>query len=190
MKVIMLDIDGCLNSERFYCNRIQWKYRKFFDILKALKIFNIWKYINRTDESYYLDNLDKEALLFLKDIIDSVDDCKIVISSSWRYGEEEKDIEYFNNLFNKIVDLGNVVIGSTPRTNERMRGREIELWLENYKNKFNEEIENYVIIDDDSDFYDYQILKHFVHCDNEFGLTKNKAYKVKYILNGNKHLYV
>ena len=49
MKVIMLDIDGCLNSERFYCNRIQWKYRKFFDILKALKIFNIWKYINRTD---------------------------------------------------------------------------------------------------------------------------------------------
>lgn len=184
MKVIMLDIDGVLNSERFYCNRIQWKYRWFFDILKKLKIFNIWEYIYRSDESYDLDNIDKNGILFLNQICREVEgNLVFVISSTWRVG---KTPEYFQNLFNKVGFIGNVY-DCTPITKEMFRGKEIELWLENYKNKFNEEIENYVIIDDDSDFYDYQILKHFVHCDNEFGLTKNKAYKVKYILNGNKY---
>ena len=161
MKIIFLDFDGVLNV----IPQERDKYGSIFHI-------------------EFIDNL--------KYIIDKTD-AKIVISSSWR----SDGMDVFQNMW-KHRNYPGEIIGITPfsyfnedlepDTNiEIVRGHEIKWWLDNT----NDNIENYVILDDDTDMLDEQ-LNNFVktsdNIDHEdcidigYGLTKQCAEKAIQIL--------
>lgn len=132
MKVIFLDIDGVLNTEETY-NRL---------------------YRSKNFLSMYDVEIDNFRLEYLKRIIEQTD-AKIVLSSSFRHffiKENDKIIptnlkskkvyEIFNKYGLEIYDI-------TP-TQRKSREEEIQSWLSN-----RDDIENFIIIDDDGDsFYE------------------------------------
>lgn len=153
MKVIFLDIDGVLNS---------WSTNYKITIQK-LQLLN--KIIENTD-------------------------AKIVISSSWRVGS--KDVNDFldknfskkrtfrldnpnQELIDNIFYKNTIALTDTFGPN---RGYEIERWLDSHDN-----IESYVILDDDSDMLDSQ-LENFVQTDTYFGITEREVQLAILILNG------
>lgn len=104
------------------------------------------------------------AFLVGKIVLDT--DCKIVLSSSWRYSEEGvKEVE---KQVYKIHDI-------TGHVKSGHRGQEIKEWL--MKNR---EVRRYAILDDSSDFYDYQ--PHFKTSWKE-GITPEIAKEVTDFLN-------
>lgn len=132
MKVIFLDIDGVLNTEETY--------DKLYKSKGFLGIYDI--------------EIDKFRLEYLKQIIDNTD-AKIVLSSSFRYffTKENHKIVPTNLKSKKLYDLllkyGIEIYDITP-TQKKSREEEIQSWLYN-----REDIENFIIIDDDGDsFYE------------------------------------
>jgi len=159
MKVIFLDIDGVLNSQDAYqvgeCQYVTW----FNDQGKQEhhQAFCSWskEWINKLIE-------DSGA--------------KIVISSTWR----RSGIEWLKRVW-EIEGMSGEIIGVTSvlRSSELgytiPRGCEIDKWLKdkgfyhiNWSREKQDEviaesgIENYIIIDDDSDML-YKQRNHFVH---------------------------
>ncbi|MCK5020109.1 MAG: hypothetical protein KAS32_23850 [Candidatus Peribacteraceae bacterium] len=108
-------------------------------------------------------------------------DAKIVISSTWRFNHGVKE---FNEWFYRLGLRGyNTIIGMTPDL-PGIRGAEIETWIKN--NDPRHEIESYVIIDDDSDFLDYQLPYH-VKTQTHYGITIMEADKAIDILGKDKN---
>jgi hypothetical protein len=60
--------------------------------------------------------------------------------------------------------FANETVGMTPSVG-RYRGHEIDAWLQEHP-----DVENYVILDDDSDILDHQ-MSHHVHTNGELGVT-------------------
>jgi len=163
-KVIFLDIDGVMNSQKwfikshkkykYYCNQYHW---------------------------------DKMAVNRLNHIIYKTD-AKIVISSTWRYG---KSVEWFNWLFNQIK-LNGLVIGMTKRFHhykfEVPRGVEIKQYYSDHYNhpSYFEDVPSrlysYVILDDFEDML-YEQRNNFIRTDDRFGLTDDLVPKIISILN-------
>lgn len=80
-------------------------------------------------------------------------DAKIVISSSWR---RNNDLLFFKSVFNCLGIPKHLIIDKTPCSNKnRIRGYDIAEWLSN-----NEHVISYIIIDDSSDFFEYQKRYH------------------------------
>ena len=127
-------------------------------------------------------NIDKISLI--KKIVDETD-AKIVVSSSWRYGLERNFTHILENdpTNETIIWLRDNIFDITPTVGlGEGRGGEIQLWLND-----NREVDNYVILDDDSDMWDSQLF-HFVQTNYEFGITESEAtYAIK-ILN-NQYIY-
>lgn len=130
--------------------------------------------------------LDINKLLLLHDIIFDTD-AKIVISSSWRHGC--KTIEELKHKFrtfrlprllqDTIDDIFlQYIVGMT--SNAGNRGEEIKQYLETHN-----DIESYVILDDDSDMLDEQLF-NFVQTDGFEGITTREVKLCKSILNGEK----
>lgn len=157
MKIIFLDIDGVLNSEKFYKNEAQHeKWQRAKEEGRSI------------DEQDAIANIDPESVKWLNYIIDKTN-AEIVVSSTWRFDE---------NLSNKLSFMGiKPHIGITPKTWERHRGTEIQMWLDKHP-----EVINYVIIDDDCDMLDSQ-LDNFVNTSWEEGLNEETSIKVINILN-------
>jgi len=126
MKVIFLDIDGVLNS------------------VNSMVAFR----------SASAQNLDSVSVKLLQRLCE-VTDAKIVISSTWRMGRDEK---YFIDLFKWYGWKNAPVIGRTPVEYDKCRGEEIQMWLVDVKTK----VEKYLIIDDDSDMLEEQD-PYFLH---------------------------
>ena len=59
-----------------------------------------------------------------------------------------------------------------------MRGEEIQKWLDETP-----EVEDYAILDDDSDMLSEQMDK-FYHCDGYFGLSPNHLYRISRAFEG------
>ena len=164
-KYLFLDIDGVLNHEKFYQNR--------FNLLKQHKEI----------PSYPLCEFDQ-----VNRILDETN-ANLVISSSWRF---DKDLK---NILKKVgLRFDNFEI--TPYLCGQIRGLEIKKYIDDlllsdeYKDKttFNERMHpekviRYCILDDDSDML-YDQRNNFVQtnaCGS--GLTKRLANKVIKILN-------
>jgi hypothetical protein len=158
MKIIFLDIDGVLNCEDAYraghCQYVEWTwedgrkdhYQRFCAWSKGL-----------------LNQLIRET------------GAKIVISSTWRLS----GIEFMKKVW-ELEEMEGEIIGITPsmRTKDIRipRGMEIDYYLDNdlgfkhvnwdektqkkYMDK--SDVENYIILDDDSDML-YKQRNHFVH---------------------------
>lgn len=158
MKLIFLDIDGVMNCEDAYrageCQYQEWTWE---DGRKDhYQRFCSWS-------KYYLNKL-----------IDKTD-AKIVISSTWRHS----GIEFMKKVW-EYEKMSGEIIGITPSIRANgisiPRGLEIKYYLKNdmnfshvnwsaleQKKRIDESgVENYIIIDDDSDML-YSQRNHFVH---------------------------
>ncbi len=170
MKVIFLDFDGVLNSEKWYVAR-----HKNVDS-------------SSISAQYPFYEIDPDAVAQLNRII--AEACaKVVVSSTWRLGrtpEQLTEILAHHDFKGEIIDV-------TPnfylKSHEYAipRGCEIEWWLK--KKKFQRinwsvarqlecidaaEVKNYAILDDDSDML-YTQREHFVQTSWKNGLTAELA---------------
>ena len=160
MKIIFLDIDGVLNSQRY-----------FVDSFFIRKSFNKKDYqnqdINDQVREYFLE-INTYNLQILKEIID-VTGAKVVVTSSW------KRLKIYPLIEKKLIEYGIPIIGITLDESYN-RGEGIRRYLETH------EVSEYVVIDDEifSD-YDEEILKRLVKTSfSEYGLEEDgKAEAVK-----------
>lgn len=130
--------------------------------------------------------IDMDKVKIVNDICDKTD-AKIVVTSSWRIGYRgvvsvfhEFLKQYFIKheyvgifKYNKFIDN---IIGMTDSGS--CRGNEIKFYMNEHP-----DIENYVIIDDDSDMLDEQLF-NFVQTDTYEGITERDAKLCIDILNG------
>ena len=79
------------------------------------------------------------------------------------------------NRYNYIKQLNPYIIGVTPYMESRHRGEEIKAYLEEHP-----EIDNWVIIDDDTDILPEQAYR-FVWINNYYGLRTGDLYNVQNI---------
>jgi hypothetical protein len=161
MKIIFLDIDGVLNCEEAYKSGLHCRYVHWF------------KPDYETEHDYHQSFYPKSKKLLNK-LIDKTG-AKIVISSTWRHS----GLEWMREVWSQ-EEMSGEIIGITPHLNlirgyTVPRGCEIEYWLDehdfrhiNWSKERQQEyidksgIENYIIIDDDSDML-YGQRNHFVH---------------------------
>jgi len=180
LKIIFLDIDGVLNSEVSVDYHIKNKSNEW---LYYAPWYGHVKHVN---------HIIKHT------------GAKVVISSTWRHFYDVRMILHLAGLVGDII-------GKTPCCKSRIRGEEIKLFLQYvqmddakiepekreallnikkellYYHRINYsglKIDNFVIIDDDTDMLD--LTNNFVHVDSYYGLTRKNANKAIKILNGDK----
>jgi len=177
--VVFLDIDGVLNSSKFYIARNAGEITFPAPPESEHPVFGYERYIQE---------LDQKAIDLLRDFVER-NDLDIVISSTWRFFgcTHPRGIEgYLQPLFSSYGWENPPIIGHTEMdldpgkygSPERMsveRGEEIHDWI--MENEFSGK---YVILDDDSDFFELQPL---VRTSFEFGLTEDDIKKAEEILN-------
>jgi hypothetical protein len=162
MKVIFLDIDGVLNTGIYATH--------FFEICKHFDLTRkAAKDIRHGLRDQFGSHFDPRPVNLLKYIIEKTD-AKIVVSSTWRSSGLET-----MKLMWEMRDLPGEVIDITSYLNTD-RGEEIEAWLKENN------VDSYVIIDDDKDMLPEQLL-NFVQVDGEYGITLKDAEKIIEILN-------
>jgi HAD domain in Swiss Army Knife RNA repair proteins len=194
IKIIFLDIDGVMNSQRFYTNSIKGnrrdEYGDLFDPLSAsllnkliketgakIVISSTWRHAGlKKMQSMWIDRkMEGEVIAITPDFRGSLTDD----GQSKRFGE------HMNRLINNKSNDHGV---SIPR------GCEIE-WYYEFKHNFKHwqwegdyvrefksrcTLDTYVILDDDSDML-YSQRNNFVHCSNLEGFTQpeyEQAYKI------------
>lgn len=193
MRVIFLDIDGVMNSTVFYKQRHKRRWRKPITWWYALrrivrKLFGIkpkgvsladWK----TPDSHYTFDYQFKRLQeetcpqkwkWLSEWCNETD-TKICISSTWKNHFGVKGYvstpEKWEDALVKLGFKEGTYVGITE-TYRTLRGDEIKDWLDKHP-----EVEDYAILDDDSDMLPEQFMK-FHHCDPWFGLSPNHLYRI------------
>jgi hypothetical protein len=192
-KVIFLDIDGVMNSHIFYEQRhrkrwLEWRtyyflIRRFLGIKsKPVSLANY-----KTPKSYYTyqhrfkrlkEETCQQKWKWLANFCNETG-TKICVSSVWRFhfrNEESVKPLWWERA---LIDLGfneGTFVGITDRLG--MRGEEIKDWLQK-----NQEVQDYAILDDDSDMLPEQMDK-FYHCDGYFGLSPNHLYRIQRAFSG------
>ncbi len=92
-------------------------------------------------------------------------DAKLVISSTWRLGYNLDQFQS-SELFSYGL-IANSVIDITPRLSGSFRGLEIDQWLK--KNQETLGVDDFVILDDDSDMHPH--MDHLIQTVGDYGLT-------------------
>lgn len=134
MKVIFLDFDGVLNSQKSFDEEIEARDLVPTDVFKTLGPLN--------------ETLCRSCTSNFQLILDKFPDAKIVISSTWRL---LFTLEWLKDkLFSYGIDSSRV-IGITPSSvpssgDWRTRGNEIRAWLLDHP-----EVTKFIVIDDDPD---------------------------------------
>lgn len=194
MKVIFLDIDGVMNSQIFYRERhkrLDTRLSRFYykSLSKIKWILNGFKHVYKSgldykfpdtiyDFKYQFKRLKEETCPqkweWLSEFCNE-NDVKICISSVWKnhFGDRIKTKP--GSWEDALVKLGfnkDTFVGITPGR-KTLRGSEIQDWLNAHPN-----VEDYVILDDDSDMLEHQ-FKKFHHCDPWFGMGPNHLYRIK-----------
>lgn len=135
MKILFLDIDGVVNSAQ------------------TMK--------SNPKQHWPLD----PYLAFLVGRIALHTQCKVVLSSSWRYHPES--VQQISERVTPIFECT-----PTDRTAAEVRGHEIQRWLDAHPN-----VEKYAILDDDSDMLESQ-LPNFFQTSWELGITDEISDKI------------
>ncbi|MBE3086037.1 MAG: hypothetical protein IMZ64_07460 [Bacteroidetes bacterium] len=165
--IVFLDLDGVLNTPQY-----------------AVQAFSMWK---RTDGWFksrdkYGQVFDPLACACLEYLVHSTG-AKVVISSTWRMS----GLEVMQQMF-KDREIAVDVIGITPTEVDVVergtleyydlvdRGHEIQQWVND------NEVSNYVILDDHNDFTPEQLEFHYVDCSGKEGFNYNAMAKALKIL--------
>ena len=155
MKVIFLDIDGVVN-----CSDTK---ERFHGLIGA----------------------EPEKIKLVKQIVDATG-AKLVLSSTWRMGwfyEENgshlNDFQEWQYLKEEFAKQGLYFFDYTPLHKSRHRGTEIQMWLD----KWEDEIDAYVVIDDD--MYDIRDMHkgHMVKTSLDYGIQPGAVEMAIKILN-------
>ena len=154
MNIVFLDIDGVLNTPNY-----------------GVQAHAMWKKTNgwfksRDEFGAIFDPIAVDCLVYLCDVADA----KVVVSSTWR----RAGLDRMKAMF-KLRGISVDVVDVTPILNTK-RGEEIETWLQ-----MNDHVSNYVILDDDTDFTEYQLNHKFVLCAGKYGFDHHclsKALKI------------
>jgi hypothetical protein len=171
MNIIFLDMDGVVNS------------RSSFNECK--KLFQTKEEYNQylcegRGVPYYIDPHLRDNL---NEILQTIPDCKVVWTSSWRIGLRNSKL-FIEGLYNQCGFLQNSFLSYTP-INHEQRWVQILEWLNNFEKTYH--IEKCIILDDSDDAKipenineslkikaDKMINKYglkFFQINNEFGLT-------------------
>jgi len=150
MRVIFLDIDGVLNSQRYF--------EEALDATGPL--------------SFGEEQLDPEAVGLLDGLVKSAD-ADVIISSSWRHIWGYEEIAQF--LKNRGMKNWKRVTGQTEVADGEHRGNEIQAWLDLERERQVVEpdrvsVQAYVILDDNDQFTSTQ-RPFFIHTNSMVGLT-------------------
>lgn len=155
MRVIFLDLDGVINSDRsiLVCG----------ERLEKFKGSNVPYY-----EKFLISNADPIAVEMIN-LLAKMTDAKIVLSSSHRkHFDEIKDfeqrLEKTKEYFSKVGFDGERLIGWTPALHD-IRGKEIQDWLDKHTG-----VTHYVIIDDSADMLEEQ-MGNFVRTSGADGFS-------------------
>ena len=136
MRVIFLDFDGVLNSHQsitFWHNkRDQDKWEN--------ELYEEWQ---GSLFEYLAHEFCPIALSNMEELMRRCPDAKIVVSSTWRIGN---DIDALKKILAPAKLVANAIIDKTPSFRDKPRGEEIKAWLDKHP-----EVKQYVIIDDDRD---------------------------------------
>lgn len=163
MKVVFLDVDGVLNSEKYMRLRFNENGNERLD--------------------YPYSEFDPDAVNRFNTIVEKTG-TEIVVSSTWRLGRSFEDLQI---LFKRVGIRGNI-IGVTPALHDRgkygetVRGDEIKQWLEEAKEFFSEKEISYVIVDDDNDMLKEQ-QNNFIKTSWMSGLEDHHVEEAIKILN-------
>ncbi len=146
---VFLDIDGVLNSTSWWARR--------------------------TTMEFPYREFDPACLVRLEQFLDAMD-ADLVISSSWRAG---RDLTALQDLFNDVATfwdsgtgLAARIVGATAIL-ERERGEEVAQWCAEHA------VERYVILDDQTDFFETQPL---VWIDPAQGLRDDDVARARQLL--------
>jgi|SRR5208282_981270 len=163
MKIIFLDIDNVLNSDKYTESEL---YKQATAGMSDAKIMLVAHHLH----------LDPDALALLNDLV-ARSGAEVVLSSTWRikYSPEE--------VTEMLKGRGGnfTVTASTPRLERRMseyftRGQEIAAYL----NKLKEKPEAFVILDDRDDME--KLKNNLVLTDPKYGITISDVDKALKIL--------
>lgn len=194
MKVIFLDIDGVMNSQLFYQRRYKRRWRKpitYYYLIKskikyilngfkhkAVSLANYKPPKNHNTFEYKFKRVKEETdslkWEWLVELCENTG-AKICISSVWK--NHYKKSEDWGKTLDMLGFPKDTYVGRT-QDRRTLRGTEIKEWMENQT----ELIENYVIIDDDSDMLPEQ-MEHFFNTDGYCGLTPNVTYRIERFFN-------
>ena len=157
MKVIFLDFDGVINIPT----------AKFED-----------KHLMITCSHGRDDKLNDPIGIGLLNALCLATKAEIVVSSSWRTAGIGRMREL---LYNSGLDKSVKIQGCTPYglSHSTARGKEVQAYLRDRP-----QIEDYIILDDDSDF-DEEQKKRLVLCDHYYGFKLHEFIKASDLL-GNK----
>lgn len=165
MNVLFLDIDGVLNSSRWF--KVSYEMRK-----SSRKKYEDALVKDYSNARWELD-LSQELVNNLKRVMHKVESLNIVVSSTWRL---HYSLDEFKDRLSKLLDISpNRIVGKTPRLFEH-RGKEIKQWLDDRV------VEKFVILDDDSDMD--ELMDHLIQTDTEYGLQRETADKIIEYFNG------
>lgn len=193
MKVIFLDIDGVMNSQVFYRERHKKRWRKpitwWWETKRLVKkILDIKpKAVSLADYKtpdrcftfeYQFKRLKNETCpqkwKWLSEWCNE-NGVKICVSSVWKHHFGTKDYRSTPEKWEDALKLlgfnDGTFVGITGRR-RTLRGEEIQDWLDQHP-----EVEDYAILDDDSDMMQHQ-FKKFHHCDGWFGMSPNHLYRI------------
>lgn len=154
--LLFLDIDGVLNSDNFLKEGLKKNLKHSYG-----DVGDGWE--NAWDSVWEID--DRAVELLNKIIVKT--DCKIVLSSSWRFN-------WTLNNFIKMLRCHNfkfdkdVLIGMTPLVDLSYRGAEIQKWID--ENKFEG---RFAIVDDNDDMK--ELKSHLFLTTFDEGLTEDIA---------------
>ncbi len=147
MKIVFLDFDGVINSRKWF-NSLHDKSKE--DALILVE----------TDEIF-----DPSAVELINQLIEKTE-AKVVVSSSWRINHTLEELNKILKEFGARFEA----IDVTLRLYEE-RGIEIQTYLD-YLSSKNENVESFVIIDDDSDMAHFRNTKHFIKTTFQDGFTE------------------
>jgi histidinol phosphatase-like enzyme len=167
MKIIFLDIDGVLNSNKWFNSD---EYRQESGTASDAMIMLVnhqW-------------HLDPKAIQLINRLVDTTG-AEVVISSTWKI---KYDVDQLNEM---LTERGATfkAVGRTPHVQGRMsehvpRGREIQAYL----NSLSEQPETFVILDDRDDMN--QLFKYLIKTGYEDGFTTMHLARAIKMLNGDK----
>ena len=162
MKIIFLDVDGVLNSDRYMASQ------KFNEEIRGYK--DMWEVINKVPHTH----LDPAAIKLLNTLVEQ-SGAEVVLSSTWR-------LRFTLDEMNEMLASRGAkftIVNKTPpaRRFRSYRGEEVRDYLKSLE----EQPESFVILDDIDQF---PLLKdNFVRTTERDGLTETHVQKALDILN-------